>query len=143
MVAKSHAVARALDELQIAQRCRVGVLHQPTVDWLICMLGIWRAGFSYVPLEITQGTGRLASIAREAQLAVIIFHEETKSSLRDLDWEESIRTLNSSSIQYTTSSTEIYTAQTSAEDEAMVFYTSGSTGVPKVRPTKMIDRIRS
>ncbi|MCJ1434188.1 hypothetical protein MMC27_003555 [Xylographa pallens] len=131
MVSRSYAVAQALKELHIRQHGRVGVLQQPTVDWLVCMLGIWRAGCSYVPLETTQGTGRLTEITREAQLAAIIFHDETFSNLAEIGWPESGTAVNVSRIPAAMVSTETFSAQVSAEDEAMVFYTSGSTGIPK------------
>lgn len=41
------------------------------------MLGIWRAGASYVPLEVAQGFERLRGIAKAARVAAVVAHSKT------------------------------------------------------------------
>ena len=40
MKLRSHAIAKALVELNIPAHSRVGVLQEPTVDWICSMQGI-------------------------------------------------------------------------------------------------------
>ncbi len=77
MMAKSIQIARALLLSGIPRGSRIGVLQDPNVDWICSMLGIWRFGGSYVPLEVTQGVGRLKSIVHDANLAAVLVHDAT------------------------------------------------------------------
>ena len=132
MSMRSHAIANALVELNIAPHSRVGVLQEPTVDWICSMQGIWRAGGTYVPLEISQGTQRLATIVQDAQLVAILIHDDTDPLLTEVGWSRPDAVINLSRIPKSVPEMVPSVRRPAAEDEAMVLYTSGSTGVPKV-----------
>ncbi|KAL7929176.1 hypothetical protein V8C35DRAFT_331857 [Trichoderma chlorosporum] len=131
MMNKSVQIAHALSGSGIAPRSRIGVLQDPTMDWICSMLGIWRFGGSYVPLEVTQGVGRLRSIANDANLAAVLIHDATKTLCKDMDFGQATLVLDvdTAGDSWETVTSSFYTPTPS--DEAIILYTSGSTGTPK------------
>lgn len=136
LVSQTQLVAHSLMGLTLGRGARVGVLLQPTVDWMVAMTGIWRGGFSYVPLEVTQGLPRLAQIVREANLAVVVVNGETSAMLAGIGWSSTSSILNMDHLgDLSESASKALPPQADSEGEAMVMFTSGSTGTPKVRYT--------
>ncbi|KAM7207912.1 non-ribosomal peptide synthetase [Naviculisporaceae sp. PSN 640] len=130
MMAKSTQIAASLSASCVSPKARIGVLQEPTVDWVCSMLGIWRFGGSYVPLEITQGVGRLRSIVQDAELAAILVHDATRGLCNEIGVASNTVVLDVDSLtDKDTDAAQFY--QAVSDDEAIVLYTSGSTGVPK------------
>ncbi|OPB42740.1 non-ribosomal peptide synthetase [Trichoderma guizhouense] len=131
MMEKSTQIAHALSILGISKRSRIGVLQDPTVDWICSMLGIWRFGASYVPLEVTQGTGRLKSIIEDADLAAILVHDATQVLYKDIDVAQATPVINVGTISDNGKAVASNFYNAGPTDEAIILYTSGSTGTPK------------
>ncbi|KAK0726293.1 hypothetical protein B0T21DRAFT_403405 [Apiosordaria backusii] len=135
MMTKSVKIAHALSgSSSVAPGSRIGVLQEPTVDWVCSMLGIWRFGGSYVPLEVTQGVGRLKTIVSHADLTAVLIHDATstlcKEIFADTAVANSLVIIDITNIeQISGTMPDFYRPKPS--DEAIVLYTSGSTGVPK------------
>ncbi|KAM7221976.1 non-ribosomal peptide synthetase [Rhypophila decipiens] len=140
MMVRSIQIAIGLSASGIAPKSRIGVLQEPTVDWVCSMLGIWRFGASYVPLEVTQGVGRLRTMVKDADLAAVLVHSQTRGLCDEIGLDSRTVVLHVGNL--TTSHPEMMPGfyQPMAEDEAIVLYTSGSTGVPKAisLPHRMI-----
>lgn len=141
MSAKSKALAQALSTLGVASHARVGVFQEPSADWICSMLGVWRQGLTYVPLEVSQGMQRLRQLVAPssgARLAVLVVHAATAALVPQLGLDERVHVVNISALSSMPSVSAV--AHQSSEssptlglnDEAMLIYTSGSTGVPKV-----------
>lgn len=130
---RSEGVTFALGSQGIKPGSRVAVFQEPTVDWVCTMLGIWRVGASYVPLEVAQGFERLRNIAKAAGISAIVAHDKTIDLIPKLQLALKIPVVNMSSLSLANeSSAGSIDPGVTAEDEAIVLYTSGSTGVPKV-----------
>ncbi|KAI5463235.1 non-ribosomal peptide synthetase [Mariannaea sp. PMI_226] len=131
MMTKSTQIAHALSASGIAPKSRIGVLQEPTVDWICSMLGIWRFGGSYVPLEVTQGPGRLKTIVQDADLAAVLIHDGTYKLCKEIDFAQKTKILNVATVGDNTEMTDINFYTPGPSDEAIILYTSGSTGTPK------------
>ncbi|KAL7912441.1 non-ribosomal peptide synthetase [Trichoderma velutinum] len=131
MMTKSSQIAYALSILGISSRSRIGVLQDPSVDWICSMLGIWRFGASYVPLEVTHGAGRLKSIIEDADLAAIIIHDATQLLYKDIDAAQTPPVINVATISDSGEAVGPNFYSPDPTDEAIILYTSGSTGTPK------------
>jgi amino acid adenylation domain-containing protein len=105
----------------------VGVLLPRSVDLVVAILGILKAGAVYVPFDPEQPAQRLARIARAAGLVTVITHADLLDStaligggdpvaVDRVDWDELPRT----------EPVELH-----PDNLAYVIFTSGSTGLPK------------
>ncbi|KAK4060435.1 uncharacterized protein Triagg1_10796 [Trichoderma aggressivum f. europaeum] len=131
MMERSTQIAHELSILGIPKGSRIGVLQEPTVDWICSMLGIWRFGASYVPLEVTQGAGRLKSIVEDANLAAILVHDATQVLYKDIDVAQATPVINVDTISENGEAVGSPFYNADPTEEAIILYTSGSTGTPK------------
>ncbi|TLD23971.1 hypothetical protein PspLS_06415 [Pyricularia sp. CBS 133598] len=134
MTNKSIALCHELRRLGVGPGARVGMLQEPTVDWVVTMLGIWRAGASYVPLDLAQGLPRLARIAKASKLAALVVHHETAALVDRLGCDLDDVIINISTLREdppSAPSAEVSGLDIKSSDEAMLLYTSGTTGEPK------------
>ena len=132
MMFNSMVIGKALAALCLPAHSRIGVLQEPSTDWIVSILGIWRSGNAYVPLEISQGTKRLGNITRSARLAVLLTHDLTTTIAPQLGVAKSVAIINVSSLRSPKDLDRLELPSVAMDDEAMVMFTSGSTGVPKV-----------
>ncbi len=125
---RSNQLGRYLQSLGVGPEVRVGIcLHRSAQ--VVGLLGILKAGGAYVPLDPTYPRQRLAFILEDAQVEVLVAHEELAAELPahsarvvhlDADWEAIAR-----------ESGAPLASGVSADNLAYTIYTSGSTGRPK------------
>ena len=126
---RANQAGRYLRKLGVGPEVLVGILFERSTEMLIGLLGILKAGGTYVPLDPTSPAERLSLIIRDAGLSVVLTRESLKESLPvcdaksvclDADWEmiaqESVANFDSG---------------VTPENLAYIVYTSGSTGRPK------------
>lgn len=104
----------------------IGVCMPRSVNMVIALLGILKAGAAYVPLDQDYPARRLAHIVDNARMDLLI----CDGSLPAFDSERDFETL---SIEQLTATTNIewQPAELDSKQLAYVIYTSGSTGMPK------------
>ena len=127
----------------------IGTLLNRSLDILISILGIWKAGCHYVPLDPTHPQAKLSQVIEDAGLEMLIVQQQTSelvdsglvvqlipvSGIKRTEQEKTEETENgliSSSIS-SVSSCSKKTAYQKA-DTAYLIYTSGTTGQPKGVP---------
>lgn len=110
----------------------VGILLHRSMDMIVTLLAVLKAGCKYVPLDPTHPSARLKYIIDDAQLNLIVCQTETLSlvdatTTLKLDLKETrdeITALDDKPLDISTTLT----------DTAYLIYTSGSTGQPKGVP---------
>ncbi|WP_370640379.1 amino acid adenylation domain-containing protein, partial [Myxococcus sp. XM-1-1-1] len=125
--ARSNQLARHLLSLGLGTEPRVGLCLTRGLELIVGMLGVLKAGGSYVPMDPTWPEQRRAHVLADAGLSSVLtvdaFSEvlPARSRVRlDSDWSVIAR-----------QSTDPVSLPESADQLAYVTYTSGSTGQPK------------
>ncbi|HSU17559.1 non-ribosomal peptide synthetase [Longimicrobium sp.] len=124
--ARAEAVARRLRALGVRPEVPVGVCTGRTPELLAAVLGIWKAGGAFVPLDPDYPADRLAWIASDAALPVIVTAGSAAAAL-----PEHAATLVHADEIHAEAGAAPVAAEVSPSTLAYVIYTSGSTGKPK------------
>ncbi|HEX2909581.1 MAG TPA: amino acid adenylation domain-containing protein [Chloroflexia bacterium] len=126
---RANQVAHYLRRLGVGPDVPVGLYMERSLDLMVALLGILKAGGCYLPIDPDYPPERLAFMLEDAQAPVLLTQKSLKPAVQNLaprlvcldeDWPEIAREseLNPSS--------EITSANL-----AYIIYTSGSTGRPK------------
>ncbi|AXG70720.1 gramicidin S synthase 2 [Kordia sp. SMS9] len=110
---KANQFAHFLQSKNIQQNNLVGVQLDRTHWTLIVLLGIYKVGASYVPLDVHHPKARTNLIIADANCNIVI-NEEVRKEFQEKNY-----------------ASDAFTIQTKPEDLAYIIYTSGSTGIPK------------
>lgn len=120
-------LARRLREQGVRPGALVAVMVKRSLEMLIALLGVWRAGAAYVPIDLTQPAARIDYMLKDSQVAVVLGHAGLEPR-----WP-GVRTLvvdAESLLQAPAQPAQPQMARSPLE-LAYVIYTSGSTGAPK------------
>jgi amino acid adenylation domain-containing protein len=126
---RANQLAHFLRKLGIGPEILVGICLERSVEMIVGLLGILKAGAAYVPLDPDYPKERLEFMLGDAQAPVVLSEESLIESLPsqsarvvclDKDWELIVQ-----------ESPDNLTSETTADNLAYVIYTSGSTGRPK------------
>ncbi|HEY4817346.1 MAG TPA: amino acid adenylation domain-containing protein [Candidatus Acidoferrum sp.] len=126
---RANQLARHLIKIGVEPGSLVGIALDRSLDLLVGLLAIWKAGAAYLPLDAAYPRDRIAFVMEETSLATLLTHSkllpnlpifDTRPICLDRDWvliereRETCPAINlePSSVAYT-------------------IYTSGSTGKPK------------
>ncbi|MFB2973198.1 amino acid adenylation domain-containing protein [Aerosakkonema sp. BLCC-F183] len=128
--AKANCLAHYLQSQGVKSETKVGICLERSLEMVIGILGILKAGATYVPLDPAYPKERLAFILEDAQIEILLTQQELTATLPersakliciDTDWE---------SISRESTSNPNHSILT-PENLCYVIYTSGSTGQPK------------
>ena len=148
---KSNQLANYFNELGIKKGDRIGIYISKSIEAVIAIFGILKAGGTYVPLDYNSPVKRISLILEDCGIKVIISNSKkflklqsnlssklqlqslilldklaekykTKLSFSYIIWDE-ILTKYGKNLNFETNLIE--------EDLAYILYTSGSTGTPK------------
>lgn len=127
--AKASQLAQWLHALGVKPEARVAICLEPSIEMIVGILGILKAGAAYVPLDPAYPPDRISFMLEDAHAKVLLIRGEIPEGLirwglkvisLDMDWET-----GSLGPQAT------FVSPANAENTAYVIYTSGSTGKPK------------
>jgi amino acid adenylation domain-containing protein len=126
---RSNQVANYLRARGVGPEVRVGILMERSLEMVIGLLGIIKAGGAYLPLDLSYPLQRMSFMLTDADVAVLLTQQALQRDWRahsidaiclDADWPD-----------IAGESTETPDNTVTAGNPAYVIYTSGSTGQPK------------
>lgn len=121
--ARSFALAAQLRAMAVGPGSVVAVALPRSLELVIAMLAVLRAGAAYLPLDLAHPDERLARILASAQPACVLAAAEVSARM------DGVPVLAPD--QWTALSFAAPWADPAPSDAAYVIYTSGSTGEPK------------
>jgi len=124
---RANQLAHYLRRRGVGLEQKVGVLLEPSVEFVVALLAILKAGGSYLPLDTGYPKSRMQFMLADADVKLLL----TSRSQTELPDVKELIYLDETWQQFETESSENLQTETTAEDLAYVMYTSGSTGQPK------------
>ena len=132
--ARAGSLSADLRQAGAGKGSLVGVCLERSVDMLVALLAVWRAGAAYVPLDPHVPKARLELIVRDligedAAPATIV----TEAALRDVvaPGAATVIEMDAHQDRGSTASAPFREPSADGSDLCYVLYTSGSTGRPK------------
>jgi amino acid adenylation domain-containing protein len=124
---RANVLAHRLIDQGVGPDALVGLCLERSVDLVVAILGIWKAGGAYVPLDLDYPHDRLAMMAKDAELAVLVADDAGAQRLPKGRWAL-VRVDGDDGAGRRDGDPG---PRACAADLAYVIYTSGSTGKPK------------
>ncbi|WP_344779259.1 amino acid adenylation domain-containing protein, partial [Aquimarina mytili] len=121
---RSNIVAHYLLDNGVKKGDVVGMMLNRSIDMIVGILGILKAGGVYLPLDGNQPRQRVLHSLKDSDALVLLTEKSRVEAYQD-----AITTLTISGIK--AYSEENLSVDIESQDAAYVIYTSGSTGVPK------------
>ncbi|HVR96838.1 MAG TPA: amino acid adenylation domain-containing protein [Thermoanaerobaculia bacterium] len=121
---QAERLARRLRRLGVGRESRVGLFCGRRPGLIAGLLGIWKAGGAYVPLDPSQPEARLAFMAQDAGVSVLVAHPDLRDQAAALGCE----------VVWLGDEVEGGAGplpEPEPGDLAYLIYTSGTTGQPK------------
>lgn len=122
LLVTAAGVARALKQLGAGPATRVAICLDRGIDAVIAVFGVLLAGACYVPLDVRSPPGRLRYIAEDATVGAAIGVGEPPGWLNASSWLD---------LRKVSAVSDFDLPAAFASDQAVILYTSGSTGSPK------------
>lgn len=126
---RANQVAHYLRKRGVGSESLVGVCLESSLEMVIALLGVWKAGGAYIPLDPAYPQDRLSFIVDDTGMKVLLTDEKCKNlfpSARD-----SAICLDSDRPAIAQENISNLAAAAIPSNLAYVIYTSGSTGQPK------------
>jgi amino acid adenylation domain-containing protein len=124
---RADQLASYLQELGVGRNILVAICVERSLEMMVGLLGILRAGGAYLPLDPTFPPDRLAFMLKDAQPLVLL----TQEKLRALLPSQKGHVVSLDAIPAEPPRHPIKPSGRRSSDLAYVLYTSGSTGTPK------------
>ena len=124
----ADAMAQRLRGIGIESTSIVAIYLDRSIEILIAMLGILKAGNTYLPIDPTYPVARVVQTLEDAQPAVLITDRQLASGLPGI---APVIVYIDTPYPAAPNQTSAGTGTTRPDDVAYVMYTSGSTGKPK------------
>ena len=125
----SESLAQQLLCEELSNNARIGVYVERSVDLLVCLLGVLKAGMAYVPLDPEQPASRLKSILLDSGAERVLALTESAASLTQVTDGLVPAVFYNAKLNSTKKLHSLPVI--SKKSLAYVIYTSGSTGKPK------------
>ncbi|MEY4509249.1 MAG: hypothetical protein RLZZ450_1371, partial [Pseudomonadota bacterium] len=124
---RANQLAQRLVQLGVRSEQRIGLGLDRSPELIVALLAVLKAGGAYVPLDPSYPSERLAFMATDARLSLVITRETLRARFRELDVPV-VLIEDSTLLNERVEPPHVVLAPDNA---AYIIYTSGSTGRPK------------
>jgi amino acid adenylation domain-containing protein len=126
---EANALANYLRKRGVQLHARIGVFVERSVDAIVALLAVMKAGASYVPIDPTYPRQRIAFMLEDSGATVLVTQGRLRTRLPEFPC--SIVCLDRDRPEILFESRRNTREPVRSIDPAYVIYTSGSTGTPK------------
>ncbi|EFH88919.1 non-ribosomal peptide synthetase [Ktedonobacter racemifer] len=126
---KANQLAHYLQGLGIKREISVGVCAERSIELIVGLLGILKAGGIYVPVDPSYPQERLMFMLEEAQVPVVLTQQQFLVTLSFYKHQVICLDMRNENLEHCAEGNPIDTV--TCKDLAYIIYTSGSTGRPK------------
>jgi natural product biosynthesis luciferase-like monooxygenase protein len=126
---RANQLAHHLRKLGVSSEVLVGLCVERSIDMVVGLLGIHKAGGAYIPLDPTYPQARLAYMLADSSAPVLVTQRRLLNTLPS--FQGKVVCLDSGWGEIATEPTSAVESGVKPENLAYVLYTSGSTGQPK------------
>ena len=126
---RANQLARRLQAMGVGPEVSIAIRLERGLDWIVCLLGVLKAGAAYLPLEPGIPAERVSFILEDLQVPVILTQHSLQDSLPST-WAQIIL-VDSDWPLIGCENSETLSPIARPENLAYVIYTSGSSGNPK------------
>ena len=128
---KANHIANLLLERGIGKGSFVALYQEQSIERIICLLAILKAGAAYLPLDVNFPIERLKTLVEDTAPVVLLTTKALQPAISAL--ELPIWTIETflTNVPTIVNPIQDYTKTHSAEDLIYVIHTSGTTGTPK------------
>ncbi|KAF5630183.1 acetyl synthetase [Fusarium sp. NRRL 25303] len=130
LCAMSSKLSQYLVSLGIYPEAKVVLMMEPSALYVVCTISVLKAGATFVPLDATQPTKRLAQLMKDIKPFIIITSIEVQDKAKGL-YDDILVVDQSPSPWQRIPLTTGVTSHVKRSDAAYIIFTSGSTGLPK------------
>ncbi|MEC1536488.1 non-ribosomal peptide synthase/polyketide synthase [Bacillus sonorensis] len=123
---KSNQLARLLREKGAGGDTAVAIMVEPSLDMVVAIMAVLKAGSAYVPVDAEQLVKRTNDILKDSGASILLVKG---SVIENIQFDGEVVNIDDGAI-YTNDATNL-PACSAAEKHAYIIYTSGSTGKPK------------
>nr|WP_303047190.1 non-ribosomal peptide synthetase [Bacillus pseudomycoides] len=123
---QANQVARSLQKRGVARGHTVGLILERSAEMIVAMLGVLKAGGTYVPIEPSSPSERVRYMLKDSQTEFIVVQSE---QLIPEDYMDQVLILSEKA--WAREASHNLLNKNEPGDIAYIIYTSGSTGQPK------------
>ncbi|XBO87377.1 AMP-binding protein [Bacillus licheniformis] len=123
---RANQIARALREKGARPNQVAAVMLRRSKETVAALLGIWKSGSAYMPLDPNHPPERLSFLLHDSQSSLLVTEQELLPFV-PADYKGKIVTIEETAVQPTAS----LSIQPGSGHWAYIIYTSGTTGRPK------------
>ena len=125
---RTHQLALRLRALGIGAGARVAILMEHSIEEVVAILGVLKAGAAYVPLDPRHPKQRLSFVLADAKVSALLTQQKLTADLPETNAQ--VVAVDAEPWTDAAHAVEL-DGEATPQDLAYVIYTSGSTGVPK------------
>lgn len=126
---RANQFAQHLRDLGVGNNSLVGICTGRSLDMVVVMLAIFKAGAAYVPLDPSHPADRLSFVLSDAQVQIVVTRAQHAGLFANMDVQLACIDSDWDLVHGLPNRAPVNRA--SHESIAVVLYTSGSTGQPK------------